>query len=317
MKNYLVSVIIPSYNSEKTICRCLDSVFKQTYQNFEIVICDDKSKDNTRDLLKSITDPRVSIYYLNENGGSAVARNTAMQNSKGELFAFLDSDDEWYPEKLEEQILYFKNKNVGIVFAGAKIVKNEKKVHYYKPKTKWENESFSKLFLGQMNYMTPTAIFKKECVDKSGLMAPELRRNQDYDFFLRILKNYELKIIEKPLAIIHVNTKKATFSRLENSIGFYEAERLSFFKENFTEEEVNLFFARKYRDLCGAMLRSGEFFKSIKPFKKSLNYSSSHILKPDNLFLLFKSVLAGTIYKLNKNNLQDNTLLDKTPKNHS
>jgi len=299
MTNILVSVIIPTYNSEKTILRCLDSVFKQTYQNYEIVICDDKSTDNTREVLKIITDPRVSVYYLFENSGSAVARNTAMQNAKGEFFAFLDSDDEWYPKKLENQIPYFVDKNVGLVFSGAKIIKNGNQIRFYKPKSEWEMDSFRKLFLGEINYLTPTAIFRKDCIEKIGLMEAELRRNQDYDFFLRILKTYKLKIIEDPLAIINLNTQKPTFSRLENSIRFYETKRLAFFEENFTQKEINLFFARKYRDLCGAMLRSGKYAKSFGLFKRSLKYSPGFILKPVNLLFLFKSSFSGilNIYK--------------------
>ena len=295
--NKLVSIIIPTYNSEKTILRCLDSVFKQTYQNFEVVICDDKSTDDTREILKTVTDPRVSVYYLDENSGSAVARNVAMQNANGEFFAFLDSDDEWYPEKLETQIPYFSDKNVGLVFAGAKIIKNENEILFYKPKVEWEKDSLRKLFLGEITYMTPTAICRKECIEKIGFMEPKLRRNQDYDFFLRILENYKLKITEKPLAIINVNTQKTTFSRLENSIKFYETERMSFFRENFTQKEINLFFARKYRDLSGAMLLSGQFMNSIYPLKKSIKFSSSFILRPKNIFLLLKSAIVGVFFK--------------------
>ena len=294
---HLVSIIIPTCNSEKTILRCLDSVFKQTYQNFEVVICDDKSTDSTREVLKTVTDPRVSIYYLNENSGAAVARNTAMQNAKGELFAFLDSDDEWYPEKLETQIPYFVDKNVGLVLTGARIIKNEIKTVFYKTKKDWEVDSYRKLFMGEINYLTPTVIIRSDCVKKIGYMEPELRRNQDFDFFLRILKYYNLKVIETPLATIHMKTSKPTFTRLENSIKFYETKRIKFFREDFSDKEINLFFARKNRDLCAAILRSGKYSKCFKPFKKSLNFSPTFILNPSNLYLLFKSLVAGIINK--------------------
>lgn len=295
-----VSIIIPTYNSEKTILRCLDSVFKQTYQDFELIICDDKSTDNTREILNTISDNRLKVYYLSENSGSAVARNIAMQNAKGDFFAFLDSDDEWYPEKLEVQIPFFYDDNIGLIFSGAKIIKNGTQTLYYKPKKEWEKDSFRKLFLGEINYMTPTAIFRKECLAKIGLMEPKLRRNQDYDFYLRILKNYKLRILEEPLAIVNANTKKITFSQLENSITFYETERIIFFKENFTQKEIDLFFARKYRDLCGAMLRSGQFIKCVSQFKKSLKYSPVYFLWPKNIKIILKSLFIGVYRNITK-----------------
>lgn len=292
-----ISIVVPTYNSANTILRSLDSVFKQTYQNFEVIICDDNSTDEINKILDQIKDDRVKIIYLDNNQGSAVTRNTAMKIAQGEFIAFLDSDDEWYPNKLELQISLFSDRSVGLVFGGAKIVKNNTKTSFYKPQKEWELDSFRKLFLGQISYITSTAIFRKECIDKVGLMEPELRRNQDFDFFLRILKHYNLKIIDKPLAVFNVNTKKTTFNRLQNSISFYENERISFFEENFTQKEINLFFARKYRDLCGAFLRAREYIKGYNSFKRSLMYSSTFILKSRNLFLLFRALVAGIINK--------------------
>lgn len=297
MTKKLISVIIPTYNSEKTILRCLDSVFKQTYQNFEIVICDDKSTDNTREILNDINNPKVKVLYLEENSGSAAARNAAMKHANGDYIAFLDSDDEWYPEKLKKQIPYFSDKSVGLIFAGAKIIKNEKHIVFHKPKIVWEQDSYRKLFLGQIHYITSTAIFRRDSILKTGYMAKELRRNQDYDLFLRILKHYNLKIIQTPLSIFNVDTKKTTSTRLRSSIEFYETKRKPVFKADFSQKEVNFFFARKYRDLTGSLFRSREYISALKSILKSLSYSSYYILKPKNIGLLFRSFIAGLIYK--------------------
>lgn len=294
---YLVSIIIPTFNSESTILRCLDSVYKQTYQNFEVVICDDKSTDNTPEILNNILDSRVKVIYLNENGGSAVARNTAMKHAKGDFIAFLDSDDEWYPEKLEKQIPYFLDKNVGIIFGGGKIIKNEKNIVFHKPKKSWEINSYRKLFLGEINYITPSVIFRKDCISKVGYMAEELRRNQDYDFYLRILKYYKLKVIEVPLAIIHMDTKNTTSKRLMASVKFYETERKELFLKDFSQKEVNLFFARKYRDLACSFFRTKKYVLGVKSISKSLDYSSSYFFKFKSFNILLRSLIVGLISK--------------------
>lgn len=109
------SIIIPTYNRADSVSNTLESCFSQTFEDFEIVVVDDGSKDNTIEVLKSIEDPRLKVV-CQENAGPAAARNTGMDNASGEFIAFLDSDDVWYPEFLTtanqmleanaEQILY-------------------------------------------------------------------------------------------------------------------------------------------------------------------------------------------------------------------
>ena len=105
----LVSIIMPSYNTAKFISETIKSVLAQTYTNWELIIVDDCSTDNTDEVIKPyLSDPR--IYYIkNEaNSGAAVSRNRALREARGKWIAFLDSDDLWLPEKLEKQILFMK-----------------------------------------------------------------------------------------------------------------------------------------------------------------------------------------------------------------
>ncbi len=106
MSEKLVSIIMPTYNCAKFIARTLDSVQAQTYQNWELIIVDDCSKDNTREIVEGYmkNDSRIQYYLLDANSGAAVARTTAMKLAKGSYMAFLDSDDIWIPNKLERQI---------------------------------------------------------------------------------------------------------------------------------------------------------------------------------------------------------------------
>lgn len=111
MSEKLVSIITPTYNCAKFIARTLDSVQAQTYQNWEMIIIDDRSQDNTKEIVEGYMkdDPRIQYHLLDVNSGAAVARTTAMSLAKGSYMAFLDSDDIWMPDKLERQIRWMND----------------------------------------------------------------------------------------------------------------------------------------------------------------------------------------------------------------
>ncbi|NKC59758.1 glycosyltransferase family 2 protein [Vagococcus fluvialis] len=106
MDQPLVSIIMPAYNAEKFIDKAIESVQKQDYLNWELLICDDCSVDNTKCIIKEFQDrdKRVKLFTLEENSGAAIARNTVIKEAKGEFISFLDSDDLWKPQKLSKQI---------------------------------------------------------------------------------------------------------------------------------------------------------------------------------------------------------------------
>jgi len=106
-----VSVITPVYNAEEFLNETIDSVLNQTYTSFEYLLIDDYSTDSSAEIIKEFSkrDSRVKYIKLEENSGAAVARNTGLENAKGRFIAFIDSDDKWYPEKLEDQLSFMKN----------------------------------------------------------------------------------------------------------------------------------------------------------------------------------------------------------------
>ena len=118
----LVSIITPTYNCSKFIGATIESVLSQTYKNFEMIIVDDASTDDTESVVKSYKDKRIKYIKLKTNSGPAVARNTAMEEAKGKYMAFLDSDDLWLPTKLEKQIKFIK-KNKFHIFTSLTYVK--------------------------------------------------------------------------------------------------------------------------------------------------------------------------------------------------
>lgn len=128
-EDVLISVITPVYNSESYIEDTIKSVLAQTYTNWEMLIVDDCSKDNTAQVVKSFNDSRIKYIRLDVNSGAAVARNKAIAKANGEFIAFLDADDMWKPEKLERQINFMQTHGYSFTFTGYEILKeSENKV---------------------------------------------------------------------------------------------------------------------------------------------------------------------------------------------
>jgi teichuronic acid biosynthesis glycosyltransferase TuaG len=114
----LVSIITPSYNSSKFIKDCIASVFSQTYKNWEMIIVDDCSKDNSKEIISELStkDKRIKPIFLEKNVGAAEARNAAIRQSKGKYVAFLDSDDLWNPKKLEKQLSFMYENEIAFSY---------------------------------------------------------------------------------------------------------------------------------------------------------------------------------------------------------
>lgn len=181
----LVSIITPTYNCAKFIGKTIESVLNQTYKNWEMIIVDDASKDNTEEVVNSYKDKRIKYIKLQENGGAANARNKSMQEAKGKYMAFLDSDDIWKNNKLEKQINFMKANNYNITCTSYeqineegkllnKIIKCKKKVNY--------NGVLLSCPVGNS-----TVVYNVENLGK--FEVPNIRKRNDDALWLRMLKN--------------------------------------------------------------------------------------------------------------------------------
>jgi len=112
----LVSIITPAYNCEKYISETIESVLKQTYENWEMLIIDDGSTDNTLNIIRRYNDDRICLIQNHSNMGAALSRNRGLAKARGKWIAFLDSDDLWYPDKLERQIAFMVDNNYGFSY---------------------------------------------------------------------------------------------------------------------------------------------------------------------------------------------------------
>lgn len=203
MKNPTVSVIIPTYNRAHLVGRAIQSVLNQTYQDFEIIVIDDGSTDNTEDIIREFqkTDKRIKYIKHEKNKGGSAARNTGIKAARGEYIAFQDSDDEWLPEKLEKQMRVFENAHpeVGVVYTGFLRIENDKE--NYIPSSwviKKEGNIHNELLKG--NFVTTQSIVaRKECFEKAGIFDESLPRLQDWELVIRLSKCYNFKCIDEPL----------------------------------------------------------------------------------------------------------------------
>jgi glycosyltransferase involved in cell wall biosynthesis len=193
----LVSIIIPVYNGEKFIKETLESIFEQTFQDFEIIIVDDGSIDGTRNILEQYAG-KVT-YIFQENSGPSRARNTAIKIAKGKYVAFLDGDDLWTPNKLELQIGYMESHPyIGMVFADmmtfnesgviqASYLKSIKRKNFYSILLAEQHElkdPFSMLLYA--NFIpTGTVIIRKVCMDDIGFFDENISSVEDLDMWMR------------------------------------------------------------------------------------------------------------------------------------
>jgi glycosyltransferase involved in cell wall biosynthesis len=202
----IISVIIPTYNRAHTIRRAINSVLNQTYKNMEIIVVDDASSDNTEEIVKSINDNRIIFIKHDSNKGGAAARNTGIKASKGNYVAFQDSDDEWYPEKLQLQtaVLFKAPLEVGVCYSSfIRINKDKRQVIPKGNSHKFEGYIFKKML--RDNFVTTqTALVKKKCFDRIGMFDESLPRLQDWELWLRISKYYDFIYLSKPLVVAHI-----------------------------------------------------------------------------------------------------------------
>ena len=182
--NGLVSIIMPSYNTAQYIADSIKSVQKQTYKNWELIIVDDCSKDNTDDVIAPfLLDERIKYIKNEKNSGAAISRNRALREAKGKWIAFLDSDDLWEPEKLEKQLAFMVSNGYKFTYTDYRIQLNGEWLPYVYTGPKMVNQRRMKNYC---YFSTITVIYDRDYV---GLIqiAP-VKKNNDYAMWLKIIK---------------------------------------------------------------------------------------------------------------------------------
>jgi glycosyltransferase involved in cell wall biosynthesis len=195
-----VSVVIPTYNRANVLGSAIRSVLNQDYQDFEIIVVDDGSTDDTEQVVTAVDKPQIKYIRHEENRGPAAARNTGIGSARGRYIAFQDSDDQWVPQKLghQVQVIEAASGRVGAVYTGFWRVKNGNKTYEPRRREKSEGDIHKELLRG--NFLgTPTILVKRECFGSAGLFDEKLFHLEDWEAWLRISRHYEFRLIDEGL----------------------------------------------------------------------------------------------------------------------
>lgn len=208
-----VSAIVLTYNRAHFVTEAIGSILDQTFKDFELIVVDNCSSDNTESVVKSSSDKRIRYFKNQNNGFMGVNRNYGIEKSSGEYIAFLDDDDLWLPEKLEKQIeLLDSNKGLGLVYSDSYIMDSNGKLEentYFYGRRPVRGNTFDKLLENNLIPML-TVMIRKEVLNRVGVFNPRYKIALDYDLWLRIAAHYPIDFIEQPLAKYRVYTESGS-----------------------------------------------------------------------------------------------------------
>lgn len=215
-----VSVVIPAYNAMQYIEKTLNSVFQQTFTDYEILIINDGSKDNIIEWVNQIEDARVRLI-TQANQGLPGARNTGIKHAVGEYIAFLDADDLWESSKLEKQVRYLdRHPEVGLVSSRVILIDQEDQFLYDVGVPETERIPLEKLLVANLILCGSTPLVRRECFEASGVFDPYLRSAEDWDMWIRIAVRYPIAAILEPLVLYrqHTNNMSKDFTLMTSQV---------------------------------------------------------------------------------------------------
>lgn len=205
----LVSVIMPSWNTERFIAQSIESVIRQTYENWELVIVDDCSTDNTEEVVKGFKDPRIKYFKNEKNSGAALTRNRALREAQGEWVAFLDSDDLWAPEKLEKMLGFMTEHSYAFAYHEyVKIDEEGRPLNIYVsgPEVVTERKMY--------NYGYPGCLTFMYSAKELGLVQiKDIKKNNDYAILLQLCKKADCYLLKENLAQYRIRKKSISHDK--------------------------------------------------------------------------------------------------------
>jgi glycosyltransferase involved in cell wall biosynthesis len=213
-----ISVIIPAYNAERTILETIKSVQQQTFQDFELIVINDGSKDRTLELLQDIQDERLKIFSY-ENSGVSLARNRGFSKSTGEFIAFLDADDLWTPDKLELQLAALKqHPEAGVAYSWTCFmdVDEQGKAASFHPSPPYTfaGNVYDKLLVSDFIHSGSNTLICRSAIDSVGEFDPTCAGCADWDYWLRLSARWHFVVVPKQ-QIFYRRSPEAMSSKVE------------------------------------------------------------------------------------------------------
>lgn len=287
MNTPLVSVVIPTYNRAYCLKYAIDSVLKQTYKNYEIIVVDDGSTDDTKQIIEQYGNKLV--YLSQQNAGVSAARNKGIRRSNGEWVAFLDSDDEWLPEKLENQLSHINNNPcISIHVTNASVITGGVSVGGFSirgnPKLALNGGVVvgkPMLLILKMGFFTPSYLVRKKSLLDVGLFDEQMSLYEDRDLFLRLSTKFSLGVINERLVNIitrgddslSTNQESNESIPLFSSIRTFEKLLKSYPLIDVEQKEIKKRLSAAYFHLARIQLQNKEQQLGYSNIRNSLNNS--------------------------------------------
>jgi glycosyltransferase involved in cell wall biosynthesis len=277
-----VTVAIATYNCARYLPATIDSIRAQTFRDFEIVVADDCSTDDTREVLKSCGDS-LKLISLPVNSGSPVAWNAAVRSSSSKYVVIAAADDIWTPDRLALQVGYLDaHPDCGLVYCRmGKIDEFGEQIGKERPHRHPEGWVFRELYL-RLNFIGATAIVTRAAIESVGLFDPALRSCQDWDLYLRIAHDFKVGFVDKPLVLYRrhpsqVSQKRAPTFHFQRMVIEKIAKLYPDGDKCVTRKMCNEALGRQLMKEGRHWLEEGQKAKALKSFKEALK------LNPTNL----------------------------------
>lgn len=281
----LVSVIMNCYNGETYLNESISSVLSQTYKNWELIFWDNKSEDKSAEIFKRYKDKRFKYYLANKHTSLYQARNLAIEKSKGDFIAFLDTDDLWSENKLELQMDYFSEIEVGVVFSNCWILKKNKKKSLYINKKLPSGKIFNELVNNYNLGILTTIIRRKFFLELIKKFDERFSIIGDFDLFLRLSKICLFKPVQQPLASYRLHDKN--LSKLSKGKELEETEIwLKENKLNLSEHQIK----KLYKKVDNMKFVNYKIDKNYKECLKILFKSPINLFNIKNLIILLMPI---------------------------
>jgi len=315
----MVSAIITTKNRLELLKRAFKSVLKQTYSNIEILIVDDNSNDGTKEYCESLLEKydNLKYIYINEkdSNGANYARNMGIKKANGEYIAFLDDDDEWYPEKIERLVYAFNNsynKNLGLIFSATEKINSYSNGRYIfrkilKHNIKVNLNTAHRILFDNFIGNTSNPLIKKSALIDVGCFDEDLKLMQDFELWIRICQKYDVLYVDEPLIKYYSenNLRYQVTNSIENFILSREYINKKHKKkfDKLTKKEKKVLTMSDYRIICDRSLMINDKKKYRKYALKllKLKFNKKNIAKYLLSFIDFKLYIKlKLIYMLKK-----------------
>jgi len=284
--NFKLSVVIPSYNRAHYIETAIDSVFDQKVDNIEIILVDDGSTDNTRELVQNKYGDRIRYFYQ-ENQGIPGARNTGIKEARGDYIAFLDSDDYWRPEKLKQQLaMIAEHPDYGLVATCCASIRLDGS---FRERNRTGKSGWVLNDLFRANFIrTSSVIIRRDCFDKVGFFDEKQKQSEEYDLWLRLAAECPVGFINESLTVYVDNPNGISVDSLIGRLYRLMALEKDYLKNKVPAKIYNQRLAQNYCVIGRHYLRRGDRDNGLVYLKKAQRLVPFY---PKYSFYLIKGLL--------------------------